>query len=116
MKGCVLPSPGSWLKPQTGLLRCRWLWPQALRGGGGGQGCPEDKGGRVKSIDIIPTLLDLSLILRASVQETQPLLESSVAEMPRGKSRAYEDWKGLLCAGTVLGAFADVLLVTLSAF
>lgn len=90
--------------------------PGAGRGGG-----PEDKGGRVKSTDIISTLLDLSLILRASVQEgistkTQHLLESSAADIPGGKTRACEDWKGLLCASTVLGAFTDILLVTLSAF
>lgn len=75
----------------------------------------------MKSIDIIIILLDLSLILRASVQEgistkTQHLLESSAAEIPGGKTRACEDWKGLLCASTVLGAFTDILLVTLSAF
>lgn len=40
----------------------------------GGDGCPEDKDGRVKSINIIPTLLDLSLILRASVQEGNLLI------------------------------------------
>lgn len=87
IKGCVLPWPWSWLKPQAVLLWCFQLPPQ---GRGRFRGWPGVAEGRTLASST--TLSEFIFYIKASVQEGVSmkiwyLVESSVAEIPREESR-----------------------------
>lgn len=94
-KGCVLLPPWTWLKLR--LFWCLWLLPQARRR-------PRGWSGPVKNTTISSTYRNLSFTLGASALEgihvkIQHTLESSIAEMPRVKSRrALGFGVGIMCS------------------